>query len=52
MKIHSRSSLAIRIIDHINDQYWLSAAISITLSGLALLWTIGLLFAVSIQKTL
>jgi len=52
MKIRTKSKIGLQVIDIINSQSWLSAAISITLSGLALLWTIGLLFAFSIQKTL
>ena len=52
MKIKCNSQLKYRIIDFINDQYWLSAAISITLSGVALLWTIGLIFMINIQNTL
>lgn len=52
MKIKCHSQFRYKIIDFINDQYWLSAAISVTLSGLALLWTIGLVFMLSIQNTL
>jgi hypothetical protein len=52
MKINCKSKIGLRVIDYINNLNWLSAAISITLSGLALLWTIGLLFAFNIQNTL
>ena len=52
MKMNSKSSFGLRIIDFINNQYWLTAALSITLSGIAVLWAIGLIFIFSIQNTL
>ncbi len=52
MKINSKSSFSLKIIDFINNQYWLTAALSITLSGIAVLWGIGLIFVFSIQSIL
>jgi len=42
MKIQQKSRIYLRTIDFINSQSWLVSAISVTLCGIALLWTMGL----------
>lgn len=42
MKIQQKTKTYLRAIDYINSQSWLVSAITITLCGIALLWTMGL----------
>jgi hypothetical protein len=43
MKIQCKSKVRYRVIDFLNSQSWLVSAAAITLCGIALLWTMGLI---------